>query len=242
MVDEGAVAPQALAVGAPDEISSLAQTVGSYVARIQAHEREMNRANEELAFLADHDVLTQLPNRRFFERRAMRRVAQPGGPLWVLMGDIDHFKQINDQHGHAIGDQALVHVAGLLRANLREGEALARFGGEEFVAVIPAQTAEAVYSVVERVRAAIAATPMALPDGGQLGMSISFGLAPIAAPPAAQAGDAAAPRRALDIALRAADDALYVAKRCGRNRVQLAPPGAASAAAAPAAQGEVLEI
>ena len=235
MVDEGDVAPQALARGAPDEISNLAQTMGSYVARIKAHEREMNRANEELVFLADHDVLTQLPNRRFFEKRAMRRVAQPGEPLWVLIGDIDHFKHINDRHGHAIGDQALVHVASLLRANLREGEALARFGGEEFVAVIPAPTADAVYRIVERVRAVVAGTPMALPQGGSLGMSISFGLAPIEAPQAA--GDATAPRRALDAALRAADDALYVAKRCGRNRVQLAPLGE-PLVAAPATQPE----
>ena len=242
MVDDGDVLPQALGSGAPDEIASLAQTMGSYVARIRAHEREMNRVNDELTFLADHDTLTQLPNRRFFESRALRRVADPRGPIWVLIGDIDRFKQINDQHGHAVGDLALIHVANLLRTNLRGGEALARFGGEEFVAVVPAPTADAVYSIVERVRAAVAATPMPLPDGGSLPVSISFGLAPID-PPVAMPADAAAPRRALDAALRAADDALYVAKRCGRNRVQLAPvakPPAPAPAARPA-RGEALE-
>lgn len=241
MVDEGEATPPAQTLVMRDEISSLAQTVGSYVSRIRAHEQEMRRVNEELSFLADHDALTQLPNRRFFETRAMRRAAQPGEPWWVLIGDIDRFKQINDQHGHAIGDAALVHVAGLLRTKLREGEALARFGGEEFVAVIPAPTADAVFSIVERVRAAVAASPLTLPSGERLSMSISFGLAPILPAPATTE-DEAAPRRALDAALRAADDALYVAKRCGRNRVQVAPqPTPAPTPAAPTVRGEALE-
>ncbi len=240
MVDAGEATPPARSLAAPDEISGLAQTMGSYVSRIRAHEQEMQRVNQELAFLADHDTLTQLPNRRFFEARAMRRAAQPGEPLWVLIGDIDRFKSINDQHGHATGDAALVHVAGLLRTNLREGEALARFGGEEFVAVIPAPTADAVFGIVERVRAAVAATPLPLPGGESLPVSISFGLAPIAPPAAGAADDAGAARRALDAALRAADDALYVAKRCGRNRVQLAPQPA-PATPAQTVRGDTIE-
>lgn len=238
IVDEGVGTPPEGA-GPHDEIGSLAETVRSYIRRIQAHEQELSRANKELAFQADHDALTQMPNRRFFERRAMHRVAQPGGPLWVLIGDVDRFKQVNDQHGHVIGDRALVHVASLLRANLRDGEALARFGGEEFVAVVPAPTADAVYRIVDRVRAAVAATPMPLPGGGGLAMSISFGLARITPVPAdAAEGDESAARRALDAALRAADDALYLAKRSGRNRVEIARAGAPQ----PVAQGEVLEV
>ncbi len=134
-----------------------------------------------------------------------------------------------------------MHVAGLLRTNLREGEALARFGGEEFVAVVPAPTADAVFGIVERVRAAVAATPLALPSGENLSMSISFGLAPIVPPVAEAADDASAARRALDAALRAADDALYVAKRCGRNRVQLAPQ-LAPATPPQTLQGETVEV
>ena len=240
MVDDGELHPGELRLGAADELSNLADTVGAYVMRARAQEAQMVRANADLAFLAEHDALTKLPNRRHFSAAATHLLAQASAPLFVIIGDIDHFKQVNDTHGHAVGDDALVHIAQLLKEGLRDGEVLARYGGEEFVAIVPAASAAAACKAVERLRAMVAERPLALALATTplaalppLQLTMSFGVAAVSMP-LAPATPAAA-RDALEATLRAADQALYAAKRGGRNRVELAalPPRAPTAATPP---------
>ncbi|MDO5624291.1 MAG: GGDEF domain-containing protein [Pseudomonadota bacterium] len=226
MVDAGEVNARALGQRSSsqgDEITRLAATVGDYISRLRAHEREMERANEALAFQAEHDMLTRLPNRRHFEAASLHLLRETRQPVFAIVGDIDHFKCINDGHGHATGDLALMHVADVLRAGLRQGELVARMGGEEFVVLVPAPTVQEAARLAERMREYLACTPLVLADGSALPMTISFGLACVAVPPAAGAADDATLHAALKEALSAADGALYTAKHAGRNRLALAP-------------------
>jgi diguanylate cyclase (GGDEF)-like protein len=170
----------------------------------QAH-RE--RAAEAAAH-AERDPLTGLGNRRHLQRRCaelLPAAQRDGRPLALAQIDIDHFKAINDGHGHAAGDRVLVAVAQLLRDNTRARDVLARHGGEEFVVVLPGMTLAQGAEVCERLRERVAAH--AWPDlpGGQV-VTISIGLA-------------AAPPHDLATLLQRADEALYRAKRGGRNRL-----------------------
>ena len=220
MVDEGRVDAAAVGPADSDKIAQLAETVSGYIERLAEHERVMAQANENLAFLAEHDMLTQLPNRRHFEAASLRLLAATRMPVFAIIGDIDYFKRINDGHGHAVGDLALKHIAGVLRAGLRKDELLARMGGEEFNALVPAHSSEEAIRVVERIRMSLAESPLQLPGGGALPMTISFGVARVALPPLPTGEDAL--RDALAEALGAADGALYAAKAAGRNRTELA--------------------
>ena len=122
----------------------------------------------------------------------------------VAMFDIDHFKRINDTYGHHTGDEVLKRVAAGAAAELRSGDTIGRFGGEEFVIVLPDATADAASKVAERVRHAIGT------DSGTPGVTVSIGVAEMA------------PGETCDALLRRADDALYLAKNEGRNRMRLA--------------------
>jgi diguanylate cyclase (GGDEF)-like protein len=159
----------------------------------------------EFAAAAERDALTGLGNRRHLERRVaelLPRALADGTPLALAVLDVDHFKQVNDRHGHLMGDQVLVQLAQLLRENMRGSDVLARYGGEEFVIVLPGMALAAAAEVCERLRERVhqAGWPVRMP------ISISVGLA--AAPP----HDWAA-------LLQQADDALYRAKAAGRNRL-----------------------
>jgi diguanylate cyclase (GGDEF)-like protein len=128
------------------------------------------------------------------------------------MIDIDHFKAINDTHGHAVGDQVLCAIAKRMLAGLRRSDIAGRYGGEEFAMVLPETDAEAAARVVgERLRAAVAGLPVDTAEGG-LTVTISVGVA------AVRTG-----RESLLDALTRADAALYTAKRAGRNQVMSAP-------------------
>jgi diguanylate cyclase len=162
----------------------------------------------EYAAAAERDALTGLGNRRHLERRCaelMPVLAASGEPVSLAVLDIDHFKQVNDRHGHAAGDQVLVQLAHLLRENTRGGDVLARHGGEEFVIVLPGMPLALAAEVCERLRERVAAGGW--PVGG--GITISIGLATAAV---------------LDLPalLARADEALYRAKGEGRNSVVVA--------------------
>jgi len=160
--------------------------------------------------LAVRDVLTGLPNRRHFMEQGdhLLRLAERGRhPAGLLMLDIDHFKRVNDQLGHASGDQVLQEVARRMAASLRDTDLVARLGGEEFAIVLPDAGPEAVAAAAERVRAAIAAEPVALEGREPHAVTISLG--------SAQLG----PGDTLEGLLARADAALYRAKGEGRNRV-----------------------
>lgn len=170
----------------------------------QAH-RE--RAAEAAAH-AERDPLTGLGNRRHLQGRCaelMTAAQHDGRPLALAQVDIDHFKGINDAHGHAAGDRVLVVLAQLLRDHTRARDVLARHGGEEFVVVLPGMALAQAAEVCERLRECVAA--QVWPEfGAGFALTISIGLA-------------AAPPHDLAVLLQRADEALYRAKRGGRNRL-----------------------
>lgn len=167
------------------------------------------RQARHLQNLASTDELTGLANRRALLAYADDAIAQAqreATPLAVLMIDVDHFKRINDGHGHAVGDQVLRHVARVLAAGLRERDRLGRLGGEEFLAVLPGASVPQAQQVAERMRSAIAGTPLIGP-AGEVRFTVSIGVA------GAQIAEAA------DALVARADAALYRAKHSGRNAV-----------------------
>lgn len=181
---------------------------------------ELACANRRLHQTALVDVLTGVPNRRYGIERlhqewsAAQRDRQA---LACLIIDVDHFKQINDGHGHDAGDTVLKHVAQIMKQAARVQDVLARMGGEEFMLVLPRTGRAAAVQCAERLRALVAAARIAV-GGAEIGVTVSIGVA-TATP---QHADAAA-------ILKAADIALYAAKQAGRNRVcaSEAPSGAA---------------
>lgn len=172
---------------------------------------------EQLRRTTLHDALTGVNNRRFYEQRLeeeVRRSARNGDHLSCVFLDIDHFKNINDTWGHQIGDQALIHVAGLIREQLRGSDVLARYGGEEFVALLPTANEKKALEVAERIRLVVEASLLQVSDGEPLSMSLSAGVSTFVPgePGSHQAIDGAT-------LVGAADKALYKAKKGGRNRV-----------------------
>lgn len=168
---------------------------------------------EEAAF-TDH--LTGLANRRRFERQLEREVARTrryGRPFCLLMLDIDHFKQVNDNYGHETGDEALRRLANALQAGTRGIDMAARLGGEEFAIILPETDAVRGLEVAERLRQEIKAAE--IPEAGHITCSIGV----------AECTVACTDLREL---FNAADAALYEAKRTGRDRVQCAPDTSAA--------------
>jgi diguanylate cyclase (GGDEF)-like protein len=164
-------------------------------------------------FRAATDGLTGLPNKRAVTDTLKRMFAQAAAersPLALLMLDLDHFKQVNDNMGHAIGDQVLANVAAVMRGAMRSRDFAGRNGGEEFAILLPDTEIASALRIAERVRAAIA--EMSLP-GTDVVVTVSVGVAGY--PEHASTPDRLA---------RLADAALYLAKRQGRNRVELAEP------------------
>lgn len=173
---------------------------------LQAHQDTLRGMMRQLEDLVATDELTGLFNRRHFLRVATRELEHtaPGGQHGLALIDLDHFKRINDAHGHAAGDRVLQTFAAVARACLRDGDIIARYGGEEFVLLLPNTDADQFTACCERLREAFA---KAEPVGVKLeNLSLSAGMTLLVA------GDD------LDEALQRADQALYQAKRGGRNR------------------------
>jgi len=167
---------------------------------------EIHRQNKELKLLADRDPLTLCLNRRAFFAElssVYERAARKSAPLGCVLIDVDRFKQINDRHGHAAGDQVLVKVAELLRTMSRTTDLVCRYGGEEFVLVLPQTDLEGSVTIAERIRRALADSLLA-----GISVTASFGVSALQLGPSGCQG-----------LLDQADKALYAAKRAGRNRV-----------------------
>jgi diguanylate cyclase (GGDEF)-like protein len=173
--------------------------------------------NERLKHIGLTDALTGVHNRRYFDQRLREevdRALRKGHPLSCMLVDVDHFKLVNDTHGHLIGDVVLREVAEQVKDQLRLSDAMARYGGEEF-AVLLVQTDEVISrTIAERIREAIATTPIRLPDNGSLTVTLSIGVSTLTEELRGADIDA----KARDLVDRA-DHALYAAKRGGRNRV-----------------------
>ncbi|UVW27218.1 GGDEF domain-containing protein [Massilia sp. H6] len=199
---------------------ALVNTFGALAARrYNQVAREEFSARAILQHAAERDHLTGCFNRRFLHERLMGATSPlgPGQPHTVILCDIDNFKQINDTHGHAGGDAVLAGFAGLLRATAREGiDSVVRYGGEEFLLVLPGMGREAGVQLAEWLRMRIAATPVPDSAGGQpIHATASFGVATVVPPAAAVAAPVA-----LAQLIATADQLMYTAKRNGRNRVE----------------------
>jgi len=182
----------------------------------------VSRLVERLARLSRHDPLTGLLNRRAMgellvqeEQRARRLpgsgAGRAGASMAVLMIDVDHFKQLNDSRGHAFGDRALQHLASVMAAQLRDIDHLARWGGEEFLALLPATSGRDAVALAERLCERVRSVPL-FNDEQRLLLTTSIGVA-----------DWQGPHDSLDALLARADGALYTAKLAGRDRVVVAP-------------------
>ncbi|WP_374242151.1 diguanylate cyclase [Zoogloea sp.] len=172
---------------------------------------ERKLLEEELRRQAHVDYLTGIYNRRHFMERAeqeLSRAHRYAKPLSMLMLDIDHFKQINDRHGHKVGDTVLKAVADLSQATFRDVDIVGRLGGEEFAALLPETDQPAALEAAERLRATIANARIPLPGAPPVSFSVSIGVSSMDSP-----------EDNIDALLQRADKALYKAKDSGRNRV-----------------------
>ena len=182
---------------------------------LRRQKAELAQALEQIRQLATHDDLTGLLNRRAMLDRMQleqRRSLRSGSPLLIAQLDIDHFKAVNDTHGHAAGDLVLQSFADTVRRNVRDTDVLARWGGEEFVLLLCDTPAADAVTLMERLRQAVQAMQVPVPQGGgPITVTVSIGLA------------RHTPADPLAGTLERADQALYAAKAGGRNRVVPAP-------------------
>lgn len=193
---------------------SLLMLVG--VVGLRALFADMRAQERELVRLATIDALTQIPNRRHaleLARREFQRQQRTLRPMVVMELDLDHFKAVNDTHGHAVGDSVLKAVSTACRDALRNMDIFGRLGGEEFMVLLPETGIEQALATAERLRALIAGLEIPT-EHGNLSITASIGLT-VADTPSADPDDA------LTETLRRADAALYSAKSAGRNRCAL---------------------
>jgi diguanylate cyclase (GGDEF)-like protein/PAS domain S-box-containing protein len=192
-------------------VKSVMGEIGHFVG-VKRDISERKRLEAELHEMATTDLLTGLPNRRHFMARLeeeLARVLRLEHQLAaVLMIDLDHFKQVNDNFGHAVGDSVLRHFAALMREGLRKIDTGGRIGGEEFAIILPGADGDAARTFAERLRHKTEQTPLTLASQTTIPLTVSIGIAAI------DAADASP-----DAALVRADEALYRAKSMGRNRV-----------------------
>ena len=199
---------------ADDEIAAVLGAVRALQIQTRqrmALEHERDQLIDQLREQSNTDFLTGLPNRRAFFAAAQRELAHAqrhGFPVTAVLLDVDHFKQLNDRHGHAAGDQTLCEVAEVVRRSLRLGDLVARFGGEEFVLLLSHTDLERGLRFAERLRESISGMTIAAPGGAVLNVTVSLGVA-----------DSKQPAQDLEALLASADTAMYRAKEAGRNRV-----------------------
>ena len=191
---------------------SLTQQLQTSVQEVQTLTSRLEQVQAE----AVRDPLTGLLNRRGFEQ-AVAHLLERGDGLQgsvLLLADVDHFKQVNDGHGHLLGDQVLCVVADVLRARTKGSDIATRLGGDEFAVLLPATPLQGALKLAEQIRAFLSRRCWTRLDGSANveNVTLTIGIAQCAAP------------ETLDKLLERADAALYEAKRAGRNRVYCAPP------------------
>lgn len=179
----------------------------------------LEKQQDELVWLATRDALTGLYNRREFMRLAeleLKRAQRQGGFTSAIVIDLDHFKAINDVHGHPAGDKVLAHVAHCLAGGVRNTDLVARIGGEEFMVLLPQTDIDAATGLANKLRGLLRASPPAISRDLQIAVTASFGVGSL---PGGTLGSVAS-------LYAAADKALYDAKRLGRDRVERVEPDA----------------
>jgi diguanylate cyclase (GGDEF)-like protein len=200
----------ALAAGGTVVFATVGVMIGRRDEILMTRNRELAILSDQLRALSTTDALTGLHNRRSFDERLdmeLARTQRYGAPCALVMIDLDRFKSANDRHGHQAGDEILRHVSAILTSEKRAGDLIARYGGEELVAILPHTTGAEAFVWAERVRARFEREPTRW-RGTALPVTASFGVA--AAPPLEES-----PAGLVD----AADRALYAAKQGGRNTV-----------------------
>jgi len=197
----------ASAAGLPDVAAEI-QVCQSQLRDLEWMLWDFSQASEQLAHDARHDALTKVWNRRAFDECLSLQLAIANRyqtVFSVVLFDIDAFKQINDAHGHLVGDAVLSQLAQGVQNSVRASDLFARYGGEEFAAVLPQTGLQGAVSIAERVRKSIASTPFVV-VGGEVFVNVSAGVTEF------EPGDT------VDSILARADAALYEAKQAGRNR------------------------
>ncbi|GAB6053155.1 hypothetical protein JCM17960_19750 [Magnetospira thiophila] len=197
---------KALGGQSPDSATyaAFADSFNAFLAQARRLERAFSQAHQDL------DPLTGVHNRQAMDRELSRereRHLRTGEPCCIGLADLDHFKAVNDTYGHPVGDQVLTAAAEILLTGLRPFDFVFRYGGEEFLLFLPNTNLRSGLPVLERLRAALAAAPLRLEGGQSLAVTASFGLAELIG---------SAP---LKETIEQADQALYMAKQQGRNRV-----------------------
>lgn len=194
-----------------DELSALARMLNMMLSAIQKTKADLIQAQESLRFHAEHDALTGVLNRRAIRdvlRKELARCRRERNTLGVILGDVDHFKKINDHYGHAAGDAVLVSVVQRITSVLRSYDALGRYGGEEFLIIAPSCDLAMAQKLAERIRAAIADEPMDLGNASaKITLSLGVTLGTAESDP--------------EFLVAQADTAMYHAKRNGRNRLEV---------------------
>jgi diguanylate cyclase (GGDEF)-like protein len=198
-------------INKPFQHAEILVRVNTHVTMLRLR-KHLEEQNAELERLANTDYLTDLYNRRRFFNTAEVEFAEAvrsGDPISITLIDLDHFKQVNDTHGHLVGDRVLVHIAHLIRSNCRKSDVAARYGGEEFAILHPSLDRENAFRVAERIRKEVEANPF-LHEKDEIGMTLSAGVV-----------DTRICKDCLrvDDVLSRADVALYRAKDGGRNQV-----------------------
>ncbi len=198
-------------LAAATRVLQLEQDLRAANTRLKAFADQLQLFANQLQHQVAHDPLTGLLNRYGITRQAaleLNRAEHTGQPLGIGMLDLDHFKQVNDHHGHVVGDLALRYVAGQLLHAVRPYDHVGRWGGEEFLLLLPGATVDTACTIAERVRLSIAEHTLILPDQQQLSLRVSIGVT----------STTTGTERFEDL-VELSDQALYSAKAAGRNRV-----------------------
>ena len=178
-------------------------------------EEEYRGLKDSFEHLATIDPLTELLNRRGWftlAERLCQRALQDKVALGVFIADLDNFKRVNDQYGHAVGDQTLQHVGKVMKSLFRPRDLLGRWGGEEFIMLLPSDDRDLLAIAAERVRKAVESSPFV---SGDITLPLTVSLGGVSFTPAV--GD----RKELEMRIAQADQNMYLAKQQGRNRVVL---------------------
>jgi diguanylate cyclase (GGDEF)-like protein len=177
--------------------------------QLEQRNRQLDELNRQINAVAIHDQLTGLYNRHFIVDQLVRQFEsymRYGNPCSIVMVDIDHFKQVNDRYGHAVGDKVLVAFSRLMESMMRQGDLIGRYGGEEFLLILPMTDLAAASQLARRIRARLASEPL-IDQPVMLVVTASFGVAQIRS------------AESIDDWLQRSDQAMYSAKEHGRNCV-----------------------